>query len=447
MESHDLTEAPIPGLVKKIALPAVVGFFFNTMYNVVDNYFGGKVSTEAQAALALSFPVFFLIIALDSGVGTGTTALISNALGAKKTDEARRYSSQAVSFGVIASLILTVFGLLVAPSIFRLLGATDQYLTIALSYMDVIFYGSIFFLMISVVNSILQSTGNTKIYRNFLIFGFFLNCLLDPWFLYGGFGLPAMGFKGIAWATVLVEAIGCIYLTRFALKTNLISFKDLTVFKPDWKVLKEISKQVFPACLNMITVGLGIFIITYFISRFGQDAVAAYGIATRIEQISLVPSIGLIIATLTLIGQNNGAKRYDRIKETLRVVIRYGLAIMTVGGILVFAFSRPLMNFFTDNQAVIDIGSKYLKIAAFIFWAYIILFTSTSALQGMKRPMYAVWIGLYRQIVGPLIIFEILVAKFSMGIYGVWWGVFIVTWSAAIITAFYLRYVLKKITA
>ncbi len=446
MNEHDLTTAPIPGLVKKIAVPAVVGFFFNTMFNVVDTYFGGQVSTEALAALSLSFPVFFIIIALDSGIGTGATALISNALGAKDISEAKKYSSQAFSFGFIASVILTVVGLLLAPSIFKLLGANDSYLAIALSYMNVIFLGSVFFLMNSVVNSILQSTGNTKIFRNFLIAGFFLNCILDPWFLYGGFGLPAFGFPGIAWATVLIQAVGLAYMIRHAFKTGLIDFGNWSAFKPNWKKYKEIAAQVFPASVNMITIGLGIFIITYFISKFGQDAVAAYGIATRIEQISLVPTIGLIIATLTLIGQNNGAKRYDRIKETLRVCMKYGLYIMTVGAILVLVFARPLMDFFTDNQNVINIGTEYLHIAAFIFWAYTILFTSTSALQGMKRPMYAIWIGLYRQIIAPIIIFFILVDKLGLQLYGVWWGVFIVTWSAAIITAFYLRHVLKKVT-
>ena len=106
---HDLTQGNIPSLVKKIAVPAVVGFFFNTMYNVVDTYFGGKVSTEALAALSLSFPVFFLVIAISAGVGTGVTAIISNALGAKKQDEAQDYATQAVSYGIFLSFLYLPF--------------------------------------------------------------------------------------------------------------------------------------------------------------------------------------------------------------------------------------------------------------------------------------------------------------------------------------------------
>src|SRR3954469_597835 len=153
--SRELTEAPVQGLIRKMALPASIGFFFNTMYNVVDTYFGGQVSTTALAALSLSFPVFFLIIIFDSGISTGTTALLANIIGegsvhgtsSADTSRARKYVGQIFSFGIIISIFLTILGLIVSPAIFRLLGAHGEYLTLALSYMNVIFYGAIFFLM------------------------------------------------------------------------------------------------------------------------------------------------------------------------------------------------------------------------------------------------------------------------------------------------------------
>jgi len=447
MPDNDLTVAPIKALISKMAIPVSIGFFFNTMYNVVDTYFGGQVSTTALAALSLSFPVFFLIIIFDSGTSTGTTALLANIIGEGKGDvhKARKYVGQVLSFGVIISIILTVVGLLVSPALFRLLGAQGEYLSIALSFMNVIFYGSIFFMMISVTNSVLQATGNTKTYRNFLIAGFVLNCALDPWFLYGGFGLPAMGFQGIALATVTVEFLGCIYIFYKATKTGLITRETFSHLVPEWKAMREILSQALPASLNLATIGIGIFVITYFISAFGQYAVAAYGIATRIEQIILLPTIGLTIAALSIIGQNNGAKKYDRVREAYRLCLRYGIRIMIVGGLLIFLVRRPLMAFFTSNQAVVDIGAHYLIFAALITIAYALLFISVSALQGIKRPMYAIWIGLYRQIVAPIIIFYLLTKVLHLGIDGVWWGVFIVTWSAAIVTVFYARAVLRKL--
>jgi Na+-driven multidrug efflux pump len=195
----------------------------------------------------------------------------------------------------------------------------------------------------------------------------------------------------------------------------------------------------------MMTIGIGIFVITYFINQFGEAAVAAYGIATRVEQIILLPTIGLTIAVLSIIGQNNGAKRFDRIRETWAKCLQYGIWIMIGGGALIYASSKIIMEFFTSNLSVIDIGAHYLKIAAGITVAYALLFISVSALQGMKKPMYAVWIGIYRQLLAPIIIFTLLVKYFHIGIDGIWWGIFGITWSAAIVTIFYARSVLKKL--
>ncbi len=443
----DLTKKPIPYLIRQIALPASIGFFFNTMYNVVDTYWGGRHSTDALAALSLSFPIFFIILAMGSGIGTGATALISNALGEGNQKKATRYVGQATSFAFILGVIMTVVGLMVSPSLFRLLGADGTYLSLALSYMNVILLGSVFFMLIYTMNSILNSQGDAKTFRNYLIFGFFLNLILDPWFLYGGFGLPALGLPGIAWATVVVQFIGMIYMGSKAVKSELFCKDCLKKLKPDKKDYIELSKQGFPASLNMMTVAIGIFVITYFISQFGKQAVAAYGIATRIEQIVMLPSIGLEIAALAIIGQNNGAKRYDRVRETMKKSILYGVIILLIGTFAVFILAKFLMGIFTTDPAVVGIGTSYLRIAAFVFQAYVILYISTSSLQGMKRPLYAIWIGLYRQIAAPLLVFFLLVKVFSLGVVSVFFGIATINWSAALFTLWYAHHVIKRVIA
>lgn len=444
MINNDLTTGPVKGLIRKMAIPVAIGFFFNTMYNVVDTYFGGQISTEALAALSLSFPVFFLIIIFSAGISTGTTALLANIIGEGNTAKVKVYIGQVISFGLIASIFLTLLGLLLAPSIFRLLGAEGEYLAIALSYINIIFYSSVFFMMIAVLNSILQASGNTTTYRNFLIAGFFLNCILSPWFLYGGLGIPALGLRGIAFATILVQFIGCIYLFMKVKNVGLINKETLEHLAPKWTAMKEITKQALPASLNLATIGIGIFIITYFISDFGQSAVAAYGIATRIEQIILLPIIGITIAALSIIGQNNGAGKIDRVVETYRLCMRYSIIVMLVGAVIMFFVRRPLMAFFTKDENVVAIGTHYLFIASFISVAYAILSIAVSSLQGIKRPMYAVWIGLYRQIFAPVIVFYVLTKIFPLGIDGIWWGIFGITWSAAIFTAIYANRILLK---
>ena len=156
---HQLTTGTIPGLIRRIAIPASVGYFFNTMYNVVDTYYGGTISTQALAALSLTFPVFFIIIAVSSGISTGTTALIGTALGAEDQEKAEVLSIQGVVFGLFVAVGLTLFGLWASPWLFRLLGASEEYLGLCLKYMNTIFLGAIFFTTNNMLNAILNAAG------------------------------------------------------------------------------------------------------------------------------------------------------------------------------------------------------------------------------------------------------------------------------------------------
>ncbi len=443
MEENNLISKPIPALIRQIAIPASIGFFFNTMYNVVDTYYGSMISTQAVAAMSLSFPVFFVIIAIGSGISTGASALISHALGAGQREEAKKYLSQSILFTIALSIILTILGWLSGPWLFTLLGASGEYLQMALSYTNVIFGGVILFALSFVLNASLTSQGDTKTFRNFLIFGFFLNLLLDPWFMFGGFGIPSLGLAGLAWATLFVQLCSVSYMAYKSIKSGILCKNCWHMFKPEKKYLFDISKQAFPASLNMMTMALGIFIITYFISSFGKTAVAAYGIATRIDQIFLLPTIGLNIASLTLIGQNNGAKKYDRVQLAYKTNLKYGFWTVLIGMILVLLLPKYLMQFFSNDSEVINTGVTYLKISAITYFTYMILSISVSALQGLKKPNYAVWIGLYRQLIAPSMIFWLLAKELGWGLNGIWWGIFIINWSAAIFTFFYTKHYLK----
>ena len=435
---------PIPGLIRQIAVPASVGFFFNTMYNVVDTYYGGVISTEALAALSLTFPVFFIILAMGTGISNGGTALIATALGSADEDRAELIAVQGLTFGMMVALTITLLGLAASPFLFGVLGASGRYLSLSLTYMNTIFIGSIFFIINYMLNCILNALGNTASYRNFLIIGFLLNVVLDPWFIYGGMGLPAIGFSGIALATVVVQLVGCFYLGYRVYKTGLIGKSSIKYIRPRLQIYAELARQGFPASVNMATVGLGMFVITYFISRYGREGVAAYGAALRVEQIALLPSIGLNIATLTIVAQNHGAGNYDRIRETLKKTLLYGGVLMAGGGVLVFVFSKMLMGFFTKDPQVVEVGATYLKIDALVLYAYVILFVHVAALQGLKKPMYAVWLGVSRQILAPMVVFYLLSEVLGWKLLGVWWGIFVITWGAAIFTLFYARHIIDK---
>jgi putative MATE family efflux protein len=444
-DKTDLTTRPIPEVIRQIALPASTGFFFNTMFNVVDTLWAARIDTEAAASLALSLPVYFIITAMAAGIGTGSTALMGAALGARDRDQASLIAVQMLSFGIVISALLAWFGLTYSPVIFGWLGAEGVYLDTCLSYMNPIFACNAVTVALFLFNAVLQSLGDTKSMRNVLIFTATLNVVLDPWFIYGGFGLPAMGLQGVAWATIILQFLGALYLLSRARATGLIKTDAGRNLIPRPAIYTDIARQGFPAALNSMTIALGFFVIFRFVSQFGPEASAAYGIATRIDQIVLLPTIGLGTAALTITAQNFGANKIDRIRETMRKNLLYGAAMLLPLSVPIFLFAEPLMRLFTPDPAVIAIGAEYLRIDAFTLYGYVLIFVPTSTLQGMKRPQFAIWLGLSRQVAAPYLLFTLFTKYLGYGTLSLWLSILFIVWTAAAIALWYTRKTLKTL--
>lgn len=423
-----LTNGDIARHIKRIAIPASIGMFFSTMYNIADTFFAGLYGKEALAALGVTFPLFFFIIAVGAGISQGINSLISNSLGANDEKKANMFVRQGIGLVFILSLILTPLGIFIAPKIFSIMGLTETTIPIALSYMNILFFGATLFLLAYVTNAALLARGDTKSIRNVFMIGFLLNLILNPIFMFT-FGL---GVPGIAVATLVIYIFNISYYLHQSQKLHIYTGANFSDFIPKKKYVKEIFYQAIPASANMMLIALGIIIITYFFGRFGEDAIAAYGVATRIEQIILLPVIGLNMAVLSLVGQNNGAKKINRLREIYLVAVKYGIYIMTIGSVLLFFFGELLMKIFAQSPEIILIGSNYLKIAAFLTWAYMILFISQSFFQGIKRPWVIFGIGISRQIVLPLIIFPIAILLFN-SLYGLFWSIFLINWILAVV--------------
>jgi putative MATE family efflux protein len=442
-----LTEGPLGTHIRNIALPMSVGFFFNTMFNVVDSFYAGRVSTSALAAMAMSFPVFFIIIALSEGVARGASALIANAIGAGDASEESALSSQLFSLGLICAGLLSAVGLNAAEPLFRIMGASGDSLGLATGYISPLFWGAVFFLLSSMSNAILLAHGDSRTFGKVLIAGFFLNLVLDPWFLYGGFGLPAMGVPGIAWATVLIQALGGCFLFVTVVRRGHVDLSALIRRLPDLRIYGAILRQGIPTSFNMMSIALGFFVTTYYLNRFGEVAVAAFGVGTRIEQIALLPAIGLGSAIVSIVGQNNGARRFDRVRETVRLCVKYGFLLITGASVLLFAFAEPLTRLFTRDPEVIEVGGRYIRIMAFIQWAYVMTFVHTGFLQAVKRPLYGFVESVTRKIVLPLGVFYLVVRIFQAGLTGFWLSMVAINIAVTILTIAYAQTILRKIAA
>ena len=443
--SSDLTVGKITKLIRTIAIPAVVGTFFQTLYNIVDVKFAGMISPYALTGLSKVFPVYFVIIALSAGLSIGATALVSNYLGKKDFNKASLIFSQSIVVAIMGSIFVAVFGIYIAPFILKFLNADANTFAYAIDYINVIFIGSIIFFLLTVSNVALTARGDTKSYRNVLIFGFFLNIALNPLFIYGLGPVPAMGVSGIAIATLCAEFIALIYILSKVLKTEIKDFVSLDCFFPKKNMIIEILKQAMPTSISMVSVGFGIFILFYFVSLYSDVAAGGYGAGVRFEQLFLLPIIGLNTSTLALVGQNYGALKFERIKEIYDKTIVIGITAMIIGGTIIYLLSGIVMGFFTDDPEQIYYGSQYLKIAAFIGPVYPIFFISGALFQGLKKAHYQTAINLLRMIIFPLIFLTIGVKYFDINFREMFLILLVINWIFGLLVLFFSRRLITQI--
>jgi putative MATE family efflux protein len=401
--SYKLTKDPIWFLLRKVTIPASVGSLFQTFYNLVDTWFAGKISAEAIGAIAKSFPIYFTIIAVGVGIGAATNAMIGNAIGEKKERVASMYIAQSLIFALVISVLVTIFGLNASNFLLGVMGSDVSGIALTREYLDIIFYGTFIVLIQISLNGTLNAQGDTKSYRNVLIFSFFLNIFLNPLFIWGYGVIPAFGIAGLAIATVISQLIGTIYLAYKVNNCKIREYLKIECFIPKFEYLNPLTRQSVPVMFSMLFIGVGIFNILYFIGQFGDLATAGYGAALRVEQVFLLPVIGLNTAVLSIGGQNFGAKAYDRIRELYTKALFFGSSFMAVAGIILFFGAEFFVSLFTDNQEAVKHGAIYLKVAALIGPIYPVFFITTAVFQAVKKPLYSLYLSILRLTAFPFL--------------------------------------------
>ena len=402
-KSIKLTKDPIWSLLRRVTIPASVGSLFQTFYNLVDTWFAGKISAEAIGAIAKSFPIYFTIIAVGVGIGAATNAMIGNSIGEKKERVASLYIAQSLIFAVVVSILVTLFGLNASNFLLGVMGSNAEGIVLTRKYLDIIFYGTFIVLIQISLNGTLNAQGDTKSYRNVLIFSFFLNIFLNPLFIWGYGIIPGFRISGLSIATVISQLIGTIYLAYKVNNCKIRKYLKIACFIPKFVFLKSLTNQAVPVMFSMLFIGVGIFNILYFIGKFGDLATAGYGAALRIEQVFLLPVIGLNTAVLSIGGQNFGAKAYDRIRELYTKALFFGVSFMIMAGVIIFFGAEFFVSLFTDNQEAIKYGAIYLKVAALIGPIYPTFFITTAVFQAVKKPLYSLYLSILRLTAFPFL--------------------------------------------
>ena len=429
-------------LVRKLAVPASVGTLFQTLYTIVDTFYAGKISPEALSALSKSFPIYFLIIATSIGVTVAGTSLIGSSIGEKNEKNVLSYFGNVIIYSIIISVVVSILGFAFGEKIFLLMNSSQEVTILGLEYINVIFLGTILFILVVALNSFLHAEGDTKTYRNVLIFSFFLNIILNPIFIFGFLFIPPLGITGIGIATLIAQFVSLLVILIKILNNQRIKQITLDHFKAKFFFLKNIFFQSMPITIAILGYSIAATVVFTYVGLFGEYAVAGYGSATRIEQVVLLPILGINTAIISIIAQNIGAKYYDRVEQSYFTSIKYGLFIMLIAGVVIFISADIVPKFFSSNPDVIMHGSMYLKISAFILPAYPIFFLSNGFFMALKKSEKAMVNNIARNVIVPVLSFYIakyLNADFKTFFYI--WAIF--QWLISLMLLFYVKYYIK----
>ena len=462
MKARDLTTGSIRTHMAQLAWPAITGSLFTTLYNVVDTMWAGKLGLDwtnvkrigefwqqsgdvlALTGLSVSFPIYLVMLAISIGLMNGTLALIGNHLGRKDQQQVHSYFAQALLYACIVSAVFLAV-LPVLPLLLNLMGAKDPVvIRYASEYIFTIVAGNILFAISFVFSAVLVSGGDTRTQRNVAVISFFLNIVLDPLLMFGWGPIPELGIRGIAIATLLSHFLG-IAIMYFRLRSyQAFAGMNLCSFAPRWNILRTIAAQSLPPTLNMAIVSFLLGLVNRYANIYGGSAaVAAYGISLRIEQIALLPSIGVRTALTSIASQNNGAGKIDRMERAYRVAVVAGLLFLLFVMLPIgWLFPQPILQLFTRDAPTIAIAKSYLAVCVLTFFAYMLINFSGSIFQACQVPQILFYLTLARNCILPLLTF-VLFPKI-WGLKGLWFAILFNNWLIAVIAVWLCLRILRR---
>ena len=430
--------------VIRMAVPMLAGTFAMNAYHLVDTWFVSRLGTNALAAISFTFPVVMLLGFIMRGLGTGAMAVVAHALGRGKQKTAARITTHAAFLSSSVALGLTVAGLLTINPLFMRLGAAEEVLSLTHQYMVIWYCGLIFRVLHMMFADIIIGTGHTKAVSLLMVFGTTLNFILDPIMIFGLWGFPRMGMQGAALATVISEMLVLAAVFQFIHKRyHLILFVPHSFYRiaASWRRILHIS---IPTTLSSILTPLSAMIVIKIIARFGDAAVAAVGVASRIEMFAFMIPMTVGISLVPFIAQNYGAKRFDRIRSVRKGAMLFALAFGFIIAVVFLIIARPLGKLFSSDPEVIDILVRYIYITCFGYGFLEMHRYATSCFTGIHQPIFSAFLTVIR-----VIVLMIPLAYFGarlFGISGIFCGRLLTDIFSAAIGIVWTGRILKKVT-
>lgn len=377
--THDLTHGSVWKVIARFALPLLIGNLLQQLYNVTDSIIVGQfLGKEALAAVSASFFIYYFIISLVIGVGSGTSVVVSQFFGAKQYDKVQRAFSSFFIFMLVAGIALSIAGIIFAEPIFRLTNTPEEVIPDAVAYFRIYIGGTFLFVTFNSIISILRGVGESVRPMIFIFITTILNIVLDLLFIVGFH----WGIEGAARATVIAQGIGmCIALGYVNNTHPLLSIKKQDLLF-DMKLFKEGLKIGLPTSVQQCAIALGLIALLGIVNSFGTDTLTAYGAAGKIDTIITQAVLTLSGALAAFCGQNIGAGRFDRVRKGLRFTILVNVIFSLITFTAIYFFGEEMMRAFTNDPAVIAIGKEYLLIIGGFFIVHGALNIYNGALRG-----------------------------------------------------------------
>jgi len=439
--SKSLGEEKISTLLWKFSLPAIVGMVVNALYNVVDSIFVGHAVGEiGLTAVTIAFPIMIVLMGFGMLIGVGAAATVSLRMGENKKNEAEKILGNAFTLVIALAVTLTVCILFFLDTLLIALGAEPNVLPYARDFTRIIVLGSISMYIGFGLNNIVRAEGNPKMAMLTVLISAGLNIMLNPLFLF----VFKLGISGSALATVISQSVSAIWVFAYFLSTrsllrlriaNLVLCKDIVI-----SILKiGMSPFLMQIGASLVTVLFNQSLLHYG----GTLAVAAIGVITRIAMLMLMPIFGISQGLQPIIGYNYGAKQYERVKKSLKMAIGAATIFSTVGFVLVQVFDKQIIMLFNDNPALIEIGSKGMRLQLCMLPVIGFQIIGANYFQAIGKAQYAIILGMSRQVI--ILIPLILILPAFWGLTGAWLASPIADLVAASLTGAFLFRELSKL--
>ncbi|HWM90651.1 MAG TPA: MATE family efflux transporter [Thermoanaerobaculia bacterium] len=391
---EDLLEGPVGPTLVRLTGPMVLAILSTSFSALVDAWFVGRLGSRELSVLGFSYPVILVLTNLAMGLGVGTGSVVARSLGAGAMEKVRPLVAHSLELGLALSLGVGGLGLLTLSPLFRQLGATEEVLPLLRSYMAVWYLGLPVLFLALVANSVVRSTGDTRLSASALIVTAVLGALIDPLLIFGWGPFPRLEVVGAAWAALIARAAGlAVSLWVLIRRDRLLGWKGSEGRLRSWSAVLGVA---VPATITRLAFPVSMAIITGMVASYGPTAVAALGLCNRIETLLMVVVVALATALLPFVGQNWGAGRIGRVRQGIELS---GLASLLWGGtiFLVMALAAPAVaSLFSRDPQVVEVTSAYLRIVSLSYGFQGISTVVASAFNAVNRPLASSAITLAR---------------------------------------------------